>query len=63
MERCGQGRACRPVGSWVGCWELLGRSVELDGIGWGVAGRREVNLGDGEVLGRFVELDSVGRSL
>ena len=63
MERCGQGQACRPAGSWARCWELLGRFVELGGTGWEVAGRREVNLGDGEVLGRFVELGSVGRSL
>ena len=36
--------------------ELLRRSVELGGVGWGDAGRRKVKRGDEELLGRPVEL-------
>ena len=51
----------REVGRGDG--EVLKRSMELNGTGWGDAGQREVGRGDGEVLERFVELSDAGRSL
>ena len=36
--------------------------MELDGLGWGNAGRQEVRGGDEEVLGRSFELSDTGRS-
>ena len=42
--------------------EGLGRSGELNGIGWGDTGWWEVGLGDGEVLMRSVEFDGARRS-
>ena len=46
-----------------GDWELLGRSVELGGTGWGDVGQREVGWGDWELLEGCIKLDGDRRSL
>ena len=63
MERCGRGRACRSVWSWVRLLGVTWEVVELDSTSWGGdVGQWMVELGDGEVLGRSIELGGTGMS-